>query len=750
MIGLSPEHDKLLSRGSAISDEVIKARGYRSVPQERVSELAALGFILGHRRPGLLIPVHFTDGGNGLFQLRFDNEFCWDDKKKPKNPDGTYPQKKLRYATPKAAALRVDCPPKCRPMLGDPDIPLWLTEGVKKSDSLASQGACAIALLGVWNFKGKNDVGGVTFLADFDHVALKGREVNIAFDSDVMQKPSVRKALERLTEHLQRKDATVGRVYLPPDENRKIGVDDYFASGKTLTDLQGLIEAPRPEPLPAAPKLVMKAHRAPTMDKPLALFNGVAYAATHIPFEVTRTEGRDKRGNVVKFDPPKVVEEERLCIVSSTGKLHVDDNPAPLDDLPFRIALDEPMQDSQQWSPQGVTDYCAKKSRPDGARLFDDLVLCVHEFLDFDRSFGTQAEMCSYVACWALSTWFMPGLTVASYIWPTGPYGTGKTNLLIVLSKICYLAELILPSGTHAAIRTFAQYGSTLLIDDAERLTYRSNTDNPLRELLLGGNRKGATVPMRVPSGERGWRNVRVNSFSPKGFSAVNLPDSVLASRAVMVPLKRTTDRNRGNTDPNDTEYWPIKLRKLTDDLWALALANLADIPQFERHTRERARLSGRPLQAWLQPLTIAKWLEDKCGVSGLFAQIDHLSVKYQAEANALQHADFTALIIQALFRRTVSTIRTNTTVTYEKSIKVPTRKIADAAAYICEMGDSDIDPDRITSRRVGKAMRGLRLRKAPREERGEARAWLVSPDDLREMSVTYSIPLPDELVSLE
>ena len=86
--------------------------------------------------------------------------------------------------------------------------------------------------------------------------------------------------------------------------------------------------------------------------------------------------------------------------------------------------------------------------------------------------------------------------------------------MLIVLSKICYLAELILPSGTHAAIRTFAQYGSTLLIDDAERLTYRPNADNPVRELLLGGNRKGATIPIRVPSGEKGWRKVRINSFA--------------------------------------------------------------------------------------------------------------------------------------------------------------------------------------------------------------------------------------------
>jgi hypothetical protein len=124
--------------------------------------------------------------------------------------------------------------------------------------------------------------------------------------------------------------------------------------------------------------------------------------------------------------------------------------------------------------------------------------------------------------------------------------------------------------------------------------------------------------------------------------------------------------------------------------------------------------------------------------------------VKYQVEANTLQYADFTALIIQSLFRHTVSTVRTKTTVRYDKWIKVPTGKIADAAAYLCQMGDSDIDPDRISSRRVGKAMRGLRLRKAPRLERGEARAWLVSPDDLREMSITYSIPLPDELVSLE
>ena len=185
-------------------------------------------------------------------------------------------------------------------------------------------------------------------------------------------------------------------------------MNDFFGSGKTVDDLEALLEAPRPEMKPAPPKLVMKANRTPTMDQPLALFDVVACAGTSIPFDVTHSEGTNKRGNVVQYDPPRLVEKERQCIVDSTGKLYVDDSPAPLDDLPFRIMLDEPIQDSQEWSPQGATDYWRKKLRPDGARLFAHLVLCVDEILDFDRSWGTQAEMCSYVACWALSTWLMP------------------------------------------------------------------------------------------------------------------------------------------------------------------------------------------------------------------------------------------------------------------------------------------------------------------------------------------------------
>ncbi len=70
--GLSPTHRDMLREGSGISDEVMAARGYRTITN--ADELEELGFSRAQRRaPGLLLPVHGTDGNNGLYIFRPDN-----------------------------------------------------------------------------------------------------------------------------------------------------------------------------------------------------------------------------------------------------------------------------------------------------------------------------------------------------------------------------------------------------------------------------------------------------------------------------------------------------------------------------------------------------------------------------------------------------------------------------------------------------------------------------------------------------
>jgi len=58
---LNPDHLAMLHEGSAISDEVILARGYRTV--DNPAELAELGFGPSQRRRGLLPqPAPLRDG----------------------------------------------------------------------------------------------------------------------------------------------------------------------------------------------------------------------------------------------------------------------------------------------------------------------------------------------------------------------------------------------------------------------------------------------------------------------------------------------------------------------------------------------------------------------------------------------------------------------------------------------------------------------------------------------------------------
>jgi hypothetical protein len=67
----------------------------------------------------------------------------------------------------------------------------------------------------VWNWRGRNRYGGKLAVGDWDDIALNDREVILAFDSDVVRKPDVHKALTRLSEFLKYRGADVRYLHLP-------------------------------------------------------------------------------------------------------------------------------------------------------------------------------------------------------------------------------------------------------------------------------------------------------------------------------------------------------------------------------------------------------------------------------------------------------------------------------------------------------------------------------------------------------
>ena len=191
---LLPQH-QALSEGSAISAQVAGKRSYFSATSGAM--LRTLGF--GRSQPlapALVIPLHGVDGEAWGYQARPDE---------PRQIRG----KTVKYETPTKQPNRIDVPPAIRDLLEDPAVPVIFTEGSRKADSAATRGMCCLSLNGVYGWRGTNGKGGKTVLPDFGLIALNGRQVVLAFDSDAMSKREVHQALAGLAAFLGMRGAAV-------------------------------------------------------------------------------------------------------------------------------------------------------------------------------------------------------------------------------------------------------------------------------------------------------------------------------------------------------------------------------------------------------------------------------------------------------------------------------------------------------------------------------------------------------------
>src|SRR5262249_11089176 len=125
-------------------------------------------------------------------------------------------------------------------VLKDPQTPLIVTEGEKKAAKADQEGFPCIGLVGVygWQKRRARDESGASHGRRELIDALKalpwaGRDVYIAFDSDINDNRNVRSAAWHLEMALVEQGAVARCVRLPSDAadpTVKVGLDDYLIS----------------------------------------------------------------------------------------------------------------------------------------------------------------------------------------------------------------------------------------------------------------------------------------------------------------------------------------------------------------------------------------------------------------------------------------------------------------------------------------------------------------------------------------
>ena len=215
---LTTQHQATLA-SSAVDPDVAAERGYQSVAP---SDPHLLGFADYQKSSGILIPVRPPDGTNGRYQLRRDVDRI--------RKDGST----ARYEQPAGGQHRLDVHPRFHDKLTDPSVPLWIGEGIKKGDALASRGVACVSLGGV--------ECGLTpaCLDDWKHIAIEGRTFLVCFDYDPkpVTRQNVGRARDKIATFLTEQGGRVRVVDLPPGPNgEKQGIDDYLAAGGNLATL---------------------------------------------------------------------------------------------------------------------------------------------------------------------------------------------------------------------------------------------------------------------------------------------------------------------------------------------------------------------------------------------------------------------------------------------------------------------------------------------------------------------------------
>jgi hypothetical protein len=80
------------------------------------------------------------------------------------------------------------------------------------------------------------------------------------------------------------------------------------------------------------------------------------------------------------------------------------------------------------------------------------------------------------------------------------------------------------------------------------------------------------------------------------------------------------------------------------------------------------------------------------------------------------------------------------------KAYEFTTSTIAEIAHQIASDSDGDLDPDKVTSQRLGHVLKKMRLTKPPRPRGQKLRIWRITHNDLLKWATAYGIVTPAEL----
>lgn len=338
-------------------------------------------------------------------------------------------------------------------------------------------------------------------------------------------------------------------------------------------------------------------------------------------------------------------------VTSKPGKLPVEIASFPEGDIAH---FPEPPRDPWNWSvvegdPYNFFDFAAGSiAAPDTAALLDELTQEFDRYFYFDNPGYARV-----LALWTMHTYIHDAFDATGYLSITGMRGSGKSNVLTLLSQLAFNGRLSVSITPAVMFRAIDRDQRTVLIDEGEFARGGERGKDERSQELLGIIREGYK---RGAYAERHDNELGISRhfcvYSPKAIAAMGWLESALEDRSINIPTSKQANLQKEWFAPSKREAdWQVLRSKLY--CWALAhaLEIQAAAEAAESYVIAQGKrtelLRGRRLENWLPLLTIAV-MADADHVQQVTETACEIAARKIAEQGS---ADLEALELNALYR---------------------------------------------------------------------------------------------------
>jgi len=254
-----------------------------------------------------------------------------------------------------------------------------------------------------------------------------------------------------------------------------------------------------------------------------------------------------------------------------------------------------------RWSPKSIHTFLegrAEKVNP------WEVYSKVKGLVDYYLDFAASREAPTIFSLWILGTYFFIIFEYFPYMKLGGEKGSGKTKAGSLAALLAFNGRIFANESKAVIYRTAQDTRGTIVIDEGENLSYKSEESAAYHAVLNSGWQRNGSALL---TDKDTMRPVQFSTYSPKLICSIGGLTETLEDRSFAITMLKTLDRVKASLEVSFvSEEW----QEVRDSLYLLMVQRWREVKDLADSLTNEMNLNGRLWNLTKPFIALARWLD--------------------------------------------------------------------------------------------------------------------------------------------